>query len=363
MIIVVGVTGGQETGQSRTTLKVLDILNHEFKKQIYHIEQPFCLSLSKFIIYYIRILYFLLLQKDIQIYISISRTVKSFYARDLIVLLSAIFKRHRCIVHLVGNDFEDFCNRSHFARKIYRKLLTQKQNTFIVLSERMRRKSIEFFRLGDDNAQVELLPGFVELNVNIQDLRSSKSRGIDDRVTIGFMSNLIPEKGIFDFLDAITLLFTKSDASLYSVWIAGRRQPKVNYAQLDDLVSKDVVQYYDFIRGSKKSELLTKTDIFILPTYYVTEALPLSLVEAAAHGALVVSCATGDVEVITKIAKGRIVAPKDPIAILNCIEEFNQSCEFNPVDVSMAVCSHFSVASYKIKLLEIFTRNSDLTYY
>lgn len=354
MIFVYGVTDGKVTGQSQTTLKVIEILKNKHKDSVLHIEQPSKLSISAFFLYYLKIFYFCLIYKDTKIYISISRTMKSFYARDLIVLLISLLKNDPCIIHLVGNDLHQLLKKSYIAKIIYRAILKRKKNYFIVLSERMKSDLSDLLRLEGEFAQFVILPGFVDFEVDHHKLPFKKRLSDKQPLTIGFMSNLIPEKGIFDFLDAIELLFSKSDTNKYFVWVAGVKQAHVDYSQLDRLTKYGWIKYYNFIEGQKKAALLDKTDIFVLPSYYPTEVLPLSLIQAAAHGAFIVSCSTGDIEMVVKLARGKIVPTKDPKAICDSIENFANISDFDPSETSKAICTYFSADSYVDKLQEIF---------
>ena len=289
-----------------------------------------------------------------KIYISISRSVKSFYARDLIVLVISLLKGDKCVIHLVGNDFEKLLDKSKLAKIIYRTLLSKQRNSAILLSKRMKSEVSNLLDLEAKNAQLVILPGFLDLEIHSEDLHYLKRSSNQKHTTIGYMSNLIPEKGIFDFIDAIEMLLSKKSDNRYSVWVAGVKQSKVDYLKLEKLIEKGLIDYYEFVKGDQKIRLLEKTDIFILPTYYSVEVLPLALVEAAAYGAFVVSCATGDIEEVTKLANGQIVPKKNPKAICNSIEKFVKSSEFDPCVTSKVICSHFSNDLYTNKLISLF---------
>ena len=46
----------------------------------------------------------------------------------------------------------------------------------------------------------------------------------------------------------------------------------------------DLVQYFGFVSGAQKNQLLREADLFCFPTYYENENQPVNLIEAMAFG-------------------------------------------------------------------------------
>lgn len=354
MIYVCGVLGGLVTGQSQTTQMIYRLLRKKYENKVHLIEQPYRFSFPIFASYYYKVFCYLLFGQHKVIYLSVSRSVKSFYARDLIIFILALVLRHTCIIHLVGNDLDKLLKKSRLALFTYKLILSSHRNSIIVLSDRMELQVADLLNVNIDSLNSFILPGFVDIKIDYEKIKLYDRHADNSTITIGFMSNLIPEKGIFDFIESIDL-FKNSNLDLKSrFWVAGVKQRNIDYAPLDEKILNGTVEYYDFVDGEEKSKLLYETHVFVLPSYYATEALPLSLVQAAAHGTAIISCATGDIEMICKISNGTLVPAKNPNAIFTAYLNFIDNSEFDAVATSQSVCSYFSTESYASNLYAIF---------
>src|SRR5262249_14205351 len=64
------------------------------------------------------------------------------------------------------------------------------------------------------------------------------------------------------------------------------------------------------VYGDAKSQLFAGADLFVLPTYYGHEALPLVVIEAMMHGLAVVTTKIGALpEIVSDQANGALVEP------------------------------------------------------
>jgi glycosyltransferase involved in cell wall biosynthesis len=114
-----------------------------------------------------------------------------------------------------------------------------------------------------------------------------------------FLSNLMLGKGIFEFLDALLIL--KKDKNLsFQVAIAGGIEKGIG----DTLNKKiqalgDSVYFYGLADFEQKKSLLYWSDVFVLPTWYIMEGQPLSIIEAYVTGNIVVSTHQGGIKDIS----------------------------------------------------------------
>ena len=79
--------------------------------------------------------------------------------------------------------------------------------------------------------------------------------------------------------------------------------------------------YHGPVSGIKKVDLLRSSSIFILPTYYPTEAYPISILEAMATGNAIVTTKHNYLEKIISKKHGETIQIKDSIQIINSIKE------------------------------------------
>jgi glycosyltransferase involved in cell wall biosynthesis len=121
-------------------------------------------------------------------------------------------------------------------------------------------------------------------------------------VNILYLSNLIESKGVFDLLAAIRQLKYQ-----YGIPVSAVFAGKFLASSDDQLVSsaadveshffsllkryqiEECVQYVGEVSGDAKWQLLEKSHFFVLPTNYVNEGQPVSIIEAMAYGCPVIT--------------------------------------------------------------------------
>lgn len=89
--------------------------------------------------------------------------------------------------------------------------------------------------------------------------------------------------------------------------------------------------------GEEKNNALKNTHIFVLPTSYANEAQPISLIEAAAHGAALISGKTGEVS---------SMFPTDAIVLLNEINSDNIYNAINELLINPSKRKSFALNAY-----------------
>ncbi|EGQ8231796.1 glycosyltransferase family 4 protein [Vibrio parahaemolyticus] len=140
-----------------------------------------------------------------------------------------------------------------------------------------------------------------------------------NKVKVLFFSNLMKDKGIFDFLDAVKLL----DSKCYEVHIAGNIEPcfeneiNVKLSKLSNLVT-----YHGPLFDKDKEVLFSKANIFVLPSY--DEGQPLSILEAYSYGCTVVTTKVGGIpDIFNNNVNGRYCQLGNPNDIAEKILSFS----------------------------------------
>lgn len=164
-------------------------------------------------------------------------------------------------------------------KKVFYKLL-HAFDTGIVLSESLRDNLTPFMK----EAQIFDLYNFVEddLILSEQELRDTKDFS---EPRLFFLSNLIEEKGINILLQALKKL--ENEGIRLQLRIAGNKDPNNN---VDDMINDlEQVTFLGVVRGKEKQELLRWGNIFCLPTFYIMEGQPISILEAMTFDNLVLT--------------------------------------------------------------------------
>ena len=147
-----------------------------------------------------------------------------------------------------------------------------------------------------------------------------------DRVNEGaevnclFMSNLLPEKGIVETVSSICKLLNHHYQINLTICGGGS---DAAISSLRELIKKESrINYVGVVEGEEKYEILARSHIFILPTYYPIEGMPISLLEAARFENIVISTNQGAIsEFVENGITGYICEKKSVDSLFLCIKK------------------------------------------
>jgi len=141
-------------------------------------------------------------------------------------------------------------------------------------------------------------------------------------VEILFLSNLIESKGVYVLLEACTIL--KEKKMLFHCTYAGGEGDISAEILTQSILKSDLseqVHYAGKKYGADKSEIFSKADISVLPTFYSNECFPLVLIEAMQYSLPVVSTFEGGIPDVVEDGKtGFLVPQNDAVALAEKLE-------------------------------------------
>ncbi|GEO09886.1 glycosyltransferase family 4 protein [Segetibacter aerophilus] len=268
--------------------------------------------------------------KEIRI-VHIHGAAKGSFFRKLIIFLIAkkLFKR-QVIYHIHGSEFQVFFNKGGVVKTLIKKLIN---NVDMVIC--LSRKWETFFQENFEQKNLVVLENIIERPRQVEKLNSSFS------IKILFLGRIGVRKGIFDLLDVIKENKQALDGKLQLIVGGdGEVEKLLHFVAANDLES--IVRYEGWVSGSKKTELLCESDIYILPSY--NEGLPLSILEAMSYELPVISTPVGGItEIVHHMINGFIVNPGDKLSLYSALEMFINKPELIK---SMGVLSHSIVSPY-----------------
>lgn len=131
--------------------------------------------------------------------------------------------------------------------------------------------------------------------------------------TIGFISNISVEKGIFEFLDLVAAY--EAEGLALQAKIAGPCQDKEIENKLMQRISTlNTVEYIGPQYDDDKELFFSEIDVLIFPTCYANEAEPLTIYEAMQRAIPVIAYGRGSIPEMVNADCGLVISPSSPFA-------------------------------------------------
>lgn len=310
-------------------------------------------------------------------YILLNRSRLSFWIRDLPVFILALFNKSKIICHLVGSDLEEFVKRANALERFIISKCFASINAWVLLGNSMKAQVINVYEqlaIQDTSKCFDqkklssfFLKGFypAESMAHLDEyFIERKLAKFGSNLKITFMSNIMEDKGIVEFIESMIQLNKECDIK-FEAYIAGgiveRSSNRLKKA-LKKAENQSFINFLGIVKNEEKWNLLSKTDIFILPTYYKTEALPLSLVEAMRFGCLCISSNIGEILDLLKDNRGVILEKVTTKNIVDAVNAAIGDLEKSKLKIvnSFHYAEHeFSYAQYQKNLSNIIIRYSN----
>ena len=230
-----------------------------------------------------------------RVYIIISQSWAGFI-RDMLMIWVARLLRCTVIVQLRGGNYDGFYRSQSALRQRCIRWTLGRVHQIIALSEQMRDMYSFDSQLKDRVVAVANSP---------PNLLRGTPRNWEERanrpVRLLFLSNLMQSKGYYDVLEAAAIL--RHAPLQFELLFAGRflqsiddetmMPPALAEAIFRQRIKakglEDVVRYLGPVAGKRKWRQLQTSDFFLLPTNYRHEGQPISIIEAMAHGCVVIA--------------------------------------------------------------------------
>lgn len=255
------------------------------------------------------------------------------FLRQLPFLALAIFKKIRLINHLHGADFKTFYKNSGILKPMIR-LVYSNVDTSIILLEQMRDQFEDFPKL-----KLKVVPNAVDEKFENLTLKFPKKQ------SILYLSNIMLSKGIVEFLKASKILLeTRKNIQIN---IAGgfigdhlkskKQIRSIFYRFYEPLKAKYPTQihFHGTVHRENKLALLRSSSLFILPTYYPTEAFPISILEAMTTGNAIITTNHNYLKYIITSENGSIIPIKEINQIVKNVNYFfDNKKQLNQVQIN-----------------------------
>ncbi len=284
----------------------------------------FSLRKLSFLKHYTRL--YKVLSPDI-IYCTTGQTFFGIIKYAPFVLLAKILNKST-IVHVKGGYIKaSYENMSNLKRRIS-KFILKSYSKGIVLSSSLEPLLQDF--LPPDKIFVQ--HNFIQDSLIISEDEVFKQKELK-AVRVIFLSNLIPEKGIYQLLEALDVLNVNNIP--FQAKVAGHI-PNGHQDLIEKMNNIKNLEYVGIVKDRAKIDLLSWGNVFCLPTYYSMEGQPISILEAMGFGNVIITTKHAGIPDICSDKNAVFVEKKDVQSIVNKlkglsnnINKIEQICRFN----------------------------------
>lgn len=241
--------------------------------------------------------------------VHIHSSIRGSLLRKSVFALTCILFRERYVIHIHSGAFTKYWSSlPNLARKFVRFVLKSSQYV-ICLSCDAREQLVS---MGVALERCRLVYNGVAAPLSAEPREISPSQGI----TLTFLGKLSEPKGIFRLLEALASLPRSSPK--YRLFVGGEGDVKALSALVERYCLTDRIIFGGWVEGADKARLLADTEIFVLPSR--SEGFPVSLIEAMAFGAAIVSTRIpGVVDAIRPDQEGLLTDPEDVCGLRDAI--------------------------------------------
>ena len=289
-------------------------------RRLIQLLKPFCKALS-------------LVSGQKNLYLSAAQNWAGFL-RDSIFILLATIGRQRIVIHVHGGNYDGFyASLSPLQQYVVRAFL-KPVDTILILGKSLY-GMFDFEPALRDKIQIV----FNGLPYDIEEL-SAKPKHLpseeQERPKLLFLSNLIVSKGYLQVLEALHILVhdlkidaechfcgnfvLASDICPYST----SEEAEADFLhRIEKLGLGEHALWHGPVDGNRKLRFLQESHFFLLPTRYVYEGQPISIIEALAFGLVVITTPYRTIpEMVEEGKVAELISFDQPEEIARAIESY-----------------------------------------
>lgn len=243
----------------------------------------------------------------------------SFWEKGFMSLLAKIFTRSKVILAPRSGFIINDLNRKGFLSKFIN--LVFKKVDIVICQSRYWKNLFEICIAVKDDSRFVI----IENMIDFENYSSFPIRNTNGIVNILFMAWVTRNKGIYELIEAAKLL--KEENFQFKLIIAGNGEDFENIRQEIELSKlTKYVEMKGWVIGPEKLQLLSESDIFVLPTYF--DGYPNSLMEAMAAGKACVASNVGSIpDMIDQMESGIIIEKENHIQLYEGLKVLIENTE------------------------------------
>ncbi len=297
---------------------------------------------------FLPIRFFLFLQKTKPVLVHLNVPFGTLaIIRDLILLFICGICHKNTIVHIRGGKFLTQPCKNPLIR-YFISIILIKAARIIVLGAKEKQKISNGYLIPED--KIIVLPNAVKMPL----VETLNEKNFNNRLHILYLGRLDEDKGFKEIED--TLLLLKEKKINFLLTVCGEGPYKDVFLNKINGRFDNQVEYLGIVEGNEKINILKKTHIFLLPSYY--EGLPNALLEAMSYFCVPIVTPVGSIpEVINNNQNGIIVPMHDSVKIVEAIIKLSKNrkfLKFLSINAFSTVQREFNIDNYFLKLNSIY---------
>lgn len=263
--------------------------------------------------------------------------------RDLFFLfIMGSSLRKRLVIHLHGANVDIYFKVSQFWVKFLNKVMLKDVKAAIVLGETFQ----NIFSAYISQDKIRIVKNYFEPYLLITEEGLKYKFESPNKINILFLSNLIKEKGYEMLLD-IFLALPENISNKAVLHFAGEvYSPDERNAFVTKIKNKANILYHGPLTGEAKKKVFWDSHIFCLPSVYMYEGQPISILEAYASGCVVLTTNNGGIRDIFVEGKNGFFVDEDLhidretlkkyiMMLITDIHKYKDMAEFNRREASI----------------------------
>lgn len=251
------------------------------------------------------------------IWTSISPTPIGHY-RDLLTTLPAVGPDHPLIAVSHRANLDELFGFQFVGRTAA--LIERRVTRFVFLTEAISERCSPW--IPPDKRSI--IPNTVDEEVLCTDSEVEAREPVGRPISVLFLSNMLPEKGYMDVLEALGLLDIEVHARFVGAWPSQSARRDFE-SRIDQLGLGDAIEVLGPIHDrTRVKHLMLGSDTLVLPTFHPTEGLPITILESINAGTPVIATRAGGIpEVLSDGLSGLFVSPHAPEEIAAAIQKLS----------------------------------------
>lgn len=300
------------------TISVLDISSHFSSKNTFYRALDYILILLKLI-------FLCIFNKYNLVYLVTSQSRRGFYRDYCMISICKLFNI-KVLTHQYGANYNQMLDVLSKKERINLIKLLDYVSTIIVEGEYMK-KQFSFYDKYIE--KVKVIPN--GLPIEGKNILSPKSYDQGSPFTLLYLSNLIYSKGYFDVVKAVDILVNKENADVKCIFVGqfmkSSDDPSYNHdykKEFEDFIVEHKlesrIKYFTGLYGDEKDKVFSEANVFVLPTYYINEGQPVSIIEAMSYGCVPLVTEYRHIPMMVTCENGCFLQPRSPETIVDAVK-------------------------------------------